>query len=123
MIDEQTPWHDSQPALIAAAVAALLLVAVLVYAVFQVADGSSEPPGLPTFPPTSSAGSSQSVLKTPGSTSYSVPRPQTSEPNPAPAPAPEAPVEQPSGPADETTSTTIYNPYPAPSSSSSAGHV
>lgn len=107
-------WLHSQPVIISAGVAAVLLLCLLIYAVVRVSDSSVEPPTLPSYPATSSETSTSTSLKTVTSTtSYSVSSVQTSEPD---APTVQAPPPEPPPPSDETTEetteeSTIPNPY------------
>jgi hypothetical protein len=114
-------WHDSQPLVLAAGVAALLLVALLVYAVVRVSHDSLEPPGV-MRPGTSVATTPGTELKTPSSTSYSVPRVTTSQES---APPPPPPAESPDEdePSESTEQeTTTYNPYTT-TTTSNAGAI
>lgn len=110
---DDTSWHDSTQAMVTGAIAALILVGLLIYAVVRVSGGSGDRPPLPNVVPSTSSATATSGLKTPASTSYTLPSAQTSEPVPLLPPGPpavDAPANDP--PAEETsTPTTIYNPY------------
>jgi len=115
--DDDGSWHDQQPVIVAAAVAGLVLLALLVWAVIHTANKSSRPPGPVEFAP-SSATSSTYTTESTSSTSYAVPTVQTSQDNPVVTGPPE------STPPDETTDTptTTPNPYPT-TTPTNAGHI
>jgi hypothetical protein len=119
--DDDGSWHDQQPVTVAAAVAGLVLLALLVWAVINTANKSSRPPE-PADLPASSATSSTYTTSSRSSTSYLMPSVQTSQDNPAVTGSPPStPVEGPGG--DEaTTSTTTANPYPT-TTPTNAGHI
>jgi len=117
---------DNHSLVWAAGVAALLLVALLVYAVVRVSDESVDRPAV-VFPSTSVATTPGSGLKTPSSsTSYSVPRVTTSQEFAPPAPSSTSEEsEEPDDEADEASEeeeTTIFNPY-ATTTTGSAGAI
>jgi cytoskeletal protein RodZ len=121
--DGRPDWHDHPGVIWAAGAAAVALVGLLVFAVLQVSDGSSQPGDMP-LPDTSAASTSTSRKTASTSSSYTVPSVQTSEPT-GPAvsgPPPEASTEDQSGPTETTTSTTIYNPY-GTTTPTNAGHI
>jgi cytoskeletal protein RodZ len=125
--DEQpdgAPWHENHALVLASGVAALLLLALLVYAVVRVSDASVEPPSQPYLDTPSSATSSSYTTSSTTSTSYSVPSVQTSDLGGAPAgPPPPPPPDDGGPPSTADTPTTIYNPYATPTSTGSAGHI
>ena len=117
---------DNHSLVWAAGVAALLLVALLVYAVVRVSDESVDRPAV-VFPSTSVATTPGSGLKTPSSsTSYSVPRVTTSQETAPPAPpsTTEEPDDEDDEPSESTEEeeTTIFNPY-ATTTTGSAGAI
>lgn len=123
-------WHDHEAVIWTAGVAVVLLAGLLVWAVVRVSDDARDPAQLPTLPPTTSQATTSTTLKTlDPTTSYTAPRPQTSEPDgPVSPPGPPGPPppnqDAPQG--DWTppeTSTTIYNPYAPTTTAGSAGHV
>ncbi len=75
----------------AGGVAALILIAVLIYAVMRTSESSKAPETVSI--PSSSATPSTYTTSSTSTTSYSVPSVQTSEFNPPPAPS--TPVDQP----------------------------
>lgn len=121
-------WHDSQAAVVAGGLAALVLLALLVYGVMRVSRDSVDRPPELVYPSTSVATTPASGLKTPTSTSYAVPSVQTSQGTLPPVTAP--PAESPSDDPDdsgssgvtEDTPTTIYNPYTT-TTTANAGHI
>jgi hypothetical protein len=119
--DDDGSWHDQQPVIVAAGVAGLVLLALLVWAVFDTASNSRVPDTLPE--PPSSATSSTYTTSSTSTTSYTVPSVQTSQDNPV-ITRPPAPTSEDDGPGgDETTpSTTITNPY-VTTTTSNAGHI
>jgi cytoskeletal protein RodZ len=119
--DDDGSWHDQQPMVLAAGAAALLLLAILVWAVIHTANQSSRPPAPVDFGP-SSATSSTYTTKSTTSSSYTVPSVQTSQDNRVVTVPPEStPADGPAG--DEaTTSTTTANPYPT-TTPTNAGHI
>jgi hypothetical protein len=121
--DDDGSWHDQQPVIVAAGVAALVLLAVLVWAVIRTADNSSGPPAPVEFAPSSSDTSSTYTTTSTSTTSYSVPSVQTSQDNPVPT-GPPASTAQDDAPSDDetSTSTTITNPY-VTTTTSNAGHI
>jgi cytoskeletal protein RodZ len=78
--DDEPDWHDQRQVVVTAGVAALILVALLVYAVIRTSDSSKVPDTLPI--PSSSATPSTYTTTSTSTTSYSVPRVQTSEDKP-----------------------------------------
>jgi hypothetical protein len=119
--DDDGSWQDQQPVVLAAGVAALLLLAILVWAVIHTANQSSRPPAPVDFGP-SSVMSSTYTTKSTTSTSYTVPSVQTSQDNPVLTRPPEStpPADGPTS--AETTSTTTANPYPT-TTPTNAGHI
>lgn len=106
--------------MLAAGVAALILLAMIVYAVIRTSDGSKTPETVP--PPPASATSSTYTTPSTSSTSYSVPRVQTSQDNPV---VTGPPAESTEGPDDQGTTeppTTFTNPYPT-TTPTNAGHI
>ena len=88
--DDEPDWLDQRPVVMTAGAAALILVALLVYAVIRTSDSSKVPDTVPI--PSSSATPSTYTTSSTSTTSYSVPRVQTSEDNPgAPGPRPVGP--------------------------------
>jgi cytoskeletal protein RodZ len=83
--DDEPNWEEQKPLIWSAAVAALLLVALLVFAVMRTSDSSKVPETVPI--PTSSATPSTYTTSSTSTTSYSVPSVQTREENP-PGPGP-----------------------------------
>jgi cytoskeletal protein RodZ len=117
-------WQHHPALTWAAGAAAVALVGLLVFAVLRVSDGSSQPGDMP-LPDTSAAATASESRKTAStSTSYTVPRVQTSEATGPVVPGPpvEASTEDQSGPTESTTSTTIYNPY-GTTTPTNAGHI
>ena len=107
---------------LAAGAAALLLLAILVWAVIHTANQSTRPPGPVDFGP-SSATSSTYTTKSTTSTSYTVPSVQTSQDNPVvTAPSESTPSDDGPGRDETTTSTTTANPYPT-TTPTNAGHI
>jgi hypothetical protein len=126
--DEQVSgenWHDSQAAVVAGGLAALVLLGLLVFGVMRVSRDSTDRPHEVVYPSTSAATTPASGLKTPTSTSYPVPSAQTSQDTVPPVTG--LPTESPSdGPGDsggtQGTPTTIYNPYTT-TTTANAGHI
>jgi hypothetical protein len=102
--DDEPKWYDDQSVVVSAGVAALILVALLVYAVIRTSDSSKVPETVSV--PSSSATPPTYTTSSTSTTSYSVPSVQTSEYNPV---VPGPPVESSTTPS--TTTTTIF-PYP-----------
>ena len=119
--DDEPDWHDQRPVVMTAGVAALILVALLVYAVIRTSDSSKVPDTVPI--PSSSATPSTYTTSSTSTTSYSVPRVQTSEDNPgAPGSPPSGPPARsptPRMPSDEPSTSDRYTT----TTSSSAGHI
>lgn len=78
---EEPNWHDQRSVVLTAGVAALVLLALLVYAVIRTSDSSTGPQTVPLAP--SSATPSTYTTSSTSTTTYSVPRVQTSQDNPA----------------------------------------
>ncbi|WP_099037649.1 hypothetical protein [Mycobacterium neglectum] len=78
--DDEPNWQDQKPVVWSGGVAALLLVALLIFAVMRTSDSSKVPETVPI--PTSSATPSTYTTSSTSTTSYTVPRIQTSEENP-----------------------------------------
>jgi hypothetical protein len=118
--DDEPDWHDQRPIVMTAGVAALILVAILVYAVSCTSDSSKVPETVPI--PTSSATPSTYTTPSTSTTSYSVPSVQTSEDNPvAPGPPASGTTSEESSseePSDELSTT---DPYATTTSSSAGG--
>jgi hypothetical protein len=117
-------WHDRPPVVVAAGVAGLVLIALLVYAVIHITDDPSRPPGAPASDLDTSV---SRAAPSSTSTSYAVPRPQTSDTTPpvsAPAlPPPESGVPDPGTTQDTPTDTpTVTNPY-APTTTQNADAI
>ena len=120
--DDEPSWHDQQPVVIAGGVAAVGLLALLVWAVIHTADKSSRPPE-PVDLPGSSATSSTFTTKSTSSTSYTVPSVQTSQDNPAvTGPPASSTPEGPGGAGESDVPTTSTNPYPT-TTPTNAGHI
>ena len=120
--DDDGSWHDQQPAILAAGVAGLVLLALLVWAVIHTANQSSRPPEPVDLAP-SSAPSSTYTTKSTTSTSYTVPRIQTSQDNPGVTGPPEStPPADGAGGDETTTSITATNPY-LTTTPTNAGHI
>jgi cytoskeletal protein RodZ len=120
--DDEPRWHDHQNVVIAAGIAAVLLLALLVWAVINTSRWSMSPN---TPAPETSAVTSPSArtTKTTSSTSYSVPRVQTSQDNPVfTGPPGESTTQGPAGPETTETPTTSTNPYPT-TTPTNAGHI
>lgn len=118
-------WVDHDDLIWAAGLAALLLVALLVWAVLRMSTDVAERdgPSSPGITTTTSAGTSSTVRTGSSTTSYPVPRPQTSEPALAPPPPPTDPTESAAPQPESPTPTTIYNPYAPTTTVPSAGSV
>jgi hypothetical protein len=105
---------------VAAGIAAVILLAILVYAVVQTSDSSRTPPPLPF----TSESATPSTYTTPSTTttSYSVPQVTTSEDNPIVpgAPPPSSPEDD--NPEATTDTPTFGNPYPT-TTPTNAGHI
>lgn len=100
----------------------MVLLALLLWAVIRTADKSSRPPEPVEFAP-SSATSSTYTTKPTSSTSYSVPRVQTSQDNPVvTGPPGESPAEAPGDTETTDTPTTTSNPY-VTTTPTNAGHI
>lgn len=100
----------------------MVLLALLLWAVIRTADKSSRPPEPVEFAP-SSATSSIYTTKPTSSTSYSVPRVQTSQDNPVvTGPPGESPAEAPGDTETTDTPTTTSNPY-VTTTPTNAGHI
>jgi hypothetical protein len=121
--DDDGSWHDQQPVIVAAGVAGMVLLALLVWAVIRTADNWSGPPEPVEFVP-SSATSSMYTTSSTSSTSYSVPRVQTSQDNPVITGPTQSSSTDDGFDGDETTttSTTTANPYPT-TTPTNAGHI
>ena len=118
--DDDGDWHDQQPVILAAGVAGLVLLALLVWAVLNTSENARVPDTVPVGP--SSATSSTYTTESTTSTSYSVPRVQTSQDNPV-VTGPPASTDDPGD--DETTTrttTTTTNPY-LTTTPTNAGHI
>ena len=120
--DDDGSWQDQQPLILAAGGAGLVLLALLVWAVIDTSANSRVPDTVQFAP--SSAASSTYTTKSTSSTSYSVPRVQTSQDNPVvPGPAGSTPTDAPGGPGTTAeTPTTTTNPY-VTTTTSIAGHI
>jgi cytoskeletal protein RodZ len=109
--DDEPNWQDQGAIVVSAGVAALILVALLVYGVMRTSDSAKVPETVPI--PSSSATPSTYTTSSTSTTSYSVPSVQTSEDNPVvtpPAPTPR--VEQSTTTTEPTTTTTTFR-YPS----------
>jgi hypothetical protein len=85
--DDEPNWQDQRPVVWSGGVAALILVALLVYGVMRTSDSSKVPEAVPI--PSSSATPSTYTTSSTSTTSYTVPRIETSEVNPVgPGPGP-----------------------------------
>jgi hypothetical protein len=111
--DTEPDWHNRTPAVAAASVAGLLLLAVLVYAVIYLTN--DEPGG--RLSPEQSFSPSVPGTTSSTTTSYLVPTVQTSQDD-APPGGPPTPAPPPTDePAPETTAdTTTADPYPTTTS-------
>ena len=119
--DDDGDWHDQQPVILAAGAAALVLVAILVWAVINTSENARVPDAVPFAP--SSATSSTYTTKSTTSTSYTVPSVQTSQYNPVvPAPPPSTSADDDPADAETAPTTTIYNPY-LTTTPTNAGHI
>lgn len=118
-------WVDHDDLIWAAGLAALLLVALLVWAVLRMSTDVAERdgPSSPGIATTTSAGTSSTVRTGSSTTSYPVPRPETSEPAVAPPPPPTGSSESAAPQLESPTPTTIYNPYAPTTTVPSAGSV
>jgi cytoskeletal protein RodZ len=116
---DEPEWHDQQPLIMAAGVAALILIAILIYAVMRTSDSSHAPPPLPV---TSSSDTPQTYTTPTTTTSYTVPRVTTSEDNPI-VPGSTPPLSSTREESPDTTSEdqTFTNPYPT-TTPTNAGH-
>lgn len=120
--DGRLDWHDHPGVIWAAGVAALALVALLVYAVIRVSSGASLFPG-DDAPAPSYATTSSTTTTTSTTTSYTVPSVQTSEDTGPPVTV--TSTDEPPGFDDSdttTTSTTTSNPYNT-TTPTNAGHI
>jgi len=117
--DDDGDWHDQEPVILAAGVAALVLVALLVWAVINTSENARVPDTVPAAP--SSATSSTYTTSSTTSTSYSVPRVQTSQDNPV-VTGPPASTDAPRDDETTTTPTTTTNPY-LTTTPTNAGHI
>jgi cytoskeletal protein RodZ len=121
--DEDTGWHNRQPVLWAAGVAAVVLLALLVFAVIQMSQGPTSTPPQPGEPLPSYATSGSATPASTTATSYPVPSAQTSEDSPsAGTPVGTPPDEVPDPDTSSSTPTTIFNPY-VTTTQPAAGHV
>ncbi len=108
MADDDEPiWADQQSLIVAGGVAALILVALLVYGVMRTSDSSKVPETVSI--PSSSATPSTYTTSSTSTTSYSMPSVETSESNPVvlpPPPPPPAPAPAPLTPGGPPTVST-----------------
>ncbi|MDT5016168.1 MAG: hypothetical protein QOD39_2328 [Mycobacterium sp.] len=118
--DDEPGWHDQQPVLVAAGVAAVVLVAILIYAVINTSD-SSRNPGTVPIPPSSATPSTYTTSPT-TTTSYTVPSVQTSQDNPVIGPPPSPTDEPPDSETATDAPTTTANPY-LTTTPTNAGHI
>ncbi len=123
MVRDERDWHDQQSLIMAAGVAALILLALLVYAVIRTSDSARTPATVPV--PSSSATPTTYTTPSTSTTSYTTPRVTTSEDNPGlPVPSTSgAPSAEEGG--DEATSqtpTTTRDPYFS-TTPTNAGHI
>ena len=119
--DDEPDWYDQSPVVMSAGAAALILVALLVYAVIRTSDSSKVPDTVPI--PSSSATPSTFTTSSTSTTSYSVPRVQTSEDNPgAPGPPAGRTTTEESDSEDASDEPSTSDPYTT-ATSSSAGHI
>jgi cytoskeletal protein RodZ len=120
--DEDTGWHNGQPVLWAAGAAAVVLLALLVFAVIRMSQGPTTTPPQPGQPLPSYA-TSRTTSEPPTTTSYPVPSAQTSEASPGAVTSSDVPTQQAPDPdTPSSTSTTIFNPY-VTTTQPAAGHV
>ncbi|MGX9789204.1 hypothetical protein [Mycobacterium sp. MMS18-G62] len=120
--DDEPSWHDQHSVVVAGGVAAVVLLALLVWAVIHTANKSSRPPGPVEFP-SSSATSSTYTTTSRSSTSYTIPSVQTSQENPVvTGPSRSSTTEGPGGGETETSTTTTTNPY-LTTTPTNAGHI
>lgn len=129
VIDEDDRWarFEHRGVIWAAGAAAVLLVALLVWAVVGTST-SNTVPGVAPAPPSSVPTSTSTTLRTVTGTSYPLPAPRTSQdggvPAPgAPLPPPEQEVPPGGGPSSSETPTTIYNPYAPTTTQGSADSI
>jgi hypothetical protein len=119
--DDEPAWQDQHSVVVSGGVAAVVLLALLVWGVIHTANKSSRPPGPVEFP-SSSATSSTYTTTSRSSTSYTIPSAQTSQDNPV-VTGPSAPsTTEGAGGTDTETSTTTTNPY-VTTTPTNAGHI
>ena len=118
-------WVDHDDLIWAAGLAALLLVALLVWAVLRMSTDVAERdgPSSPGITTTTSAGTSARVRTGWTPPSSRVPRRQPSAQSAAPPPPPTGSSESAAPQPESPTPTTIYNPYAPTTTVPSAGSV
>ncbi len=82
--DDPQHWSNRPQAIYAAGAAAVLLLGILIFAVMRTSEGSSEPPGTPITPSSSTPSSTYTTSST-TTTSYTTPSAQTSDQDLPPA--------------------------------------
>jgi hypothetical protein len=118
---DEPSWQDQQSVVVAGGVAAVVLLALLVWAVIHTANKSSRPPAPVEFPSSSATSSTYTTTST-SSTSYRIPSVQTSQDNPVVTGPTTPSTTYGSGGADTETSTTTTNPY-LTTTPTNAGHI
>jgi hypothetical protein len=122
MDDQDGGWHNNPAVLWAAGLAAVGLLALLVYAVVEMSKGPSATPPQPGEPlPTYVTSTTSPTGSSSTTTSYPVPSVQTSEDSPGAVTTSE-PTPNLDSESSAPTSTTIYNPY-VTTTNPAAGHV
>jgi hypothetical protein len=124
--DDAWAWREHQGAVWAAGVAAVLLLAVLVYAVVRTSSDAVRPGGVTTPASSSSDQTAASLTTASPTTSYTLPNVQTSQVDvlpPAGVPAVPSTDRAPDGEVSPPTETTSVDPYAPSTTSGSAGAV
>jgi hypothetical protein len=124
--DDAWAWREHQGAVWAAGVAAVLLLAVLVFAVIRTSTDAVRPGGVTTPAGSSSDSTATSPTTAWPTTSYTLPNVQTSQADVLPpAGVPPAPSDdrEPDGELPPSSETTSVDPYAPSTTSGSAGAV
>jgi hypothetical protein len=124
--DDAWAWREHRGAVWAAGVAAVLLLAVLVYAVVRTSTDAVRPGGVTTPASSSSDTTATSPVTASPTTSYTIPRVQTSQADVLPpVVVPSAPPidPEPDGEVSPPAETTSVDPYAPSTTSGSAGAV
>ncbi|MBJ7383590.1 MAG: hypothetical protein JHC55_03745 [Mycolicibacterium sp.] len=124
--DDAWAWREHQGAVWAAGVAAVLLLAVLVFAVVRTSTDAVRPGGVTTPAGSSSDRTATSPTTASPTTSYTMPNVQTSQADvlpPAGVPAPPSTDRAPDGEVSPPAETTSADPYAPSTTSGSAGAV